>query len=113
MKFLNGLGVDVYTIINQIHDFLGFPPFPPSPPFPPLQPRHSTRRGVGISGLLQDLLDVLPLEELKALFDSKLQTSEYFKAFVEGIQSEEFAVSIHCIYLSYDSCCLWYVHTSV
>ena len=104
MKFLNDLGVDVYTIINQIHDFLGFPPF---------QPRHRIRRGVGINGLLQDLLDVLPLEELKALFDSKLQTSEYFKAFVEGIQSEEFAVSIHCIYLSYVSCCLWYVHTSV
>jgi hypothetical protein len=104
VKFLSDLGVDVYAIINQIHDILGFPPF---------VPRHSTRRGVGINGLIEDLLAVLPLEELKALFDLKLETSEYFKALVEGIQSEEFAVSIHCVYLSYVSCCLWYVHTSV
>jgi len=104
VKFISDLGVDVYTIINTIHDILGLPPF---------QPRHSTRRGVGLSGLFQDIAAVLPLDELKALFNYKLETSKDFQALVAGIQSEEFSVSIHCVYLSYVSCCLWYVHTSV
>ena len=108
MKFINDLGVDVYAIINTIHDILGLPPFQP-----PLQPRHSTRSGSGLKGLIDDIIAVLPLDELKALFNEKLETSPDFQALVAGIQSPEFAVSIHCVYLSYVSCCLWYVYTCV
>jgi hypothetical protein len=71
---------------------------------PPFEQRHSARRGVGVSGLLEDVLAVLPLDDLKALFDEKVQTSEDFQALIAGIQSPEFAVSIHCVYLSYVSC---------
>jgi len=71
---------------------------------PPIEPRHSARRGVGVSGLLEDVLAVLPLDNLKALFDEKVQTSKDFQALIAGIQSPEFAVSIHCVYLSYVSC---------
>jgi hypothetical protein len=104
VKFFTDLGVDVNTIINTIHEFLGLPPY---------QPKHSTRRGVGFSGLIEDIIAILPVDELKALFDEKIQTSPEFQALIAGIQSPEFAVSIRCVYLSYVSCCLGYVHTSV
>lgn len=98
MKFIGDLGIDIYTIINTIHDIIGLPPY---------QPKHSTRRGVGINGLLDDLIAVLPVEELKALYEEKLKTSPDFQALIAAIQSAEFAVSVHCVYLSYVSCCLW------
>jgi hypothetical protein len=99
---MNDLGVDVYELDNQIHDILGLPTF---------QPQQSIRRGVGLNGLIDDVIKVLPVDEFKALFDKKLQTSPEFQALVAAIQSHEFVVSIHRVYLSYVSCCLWYVHT--
>jgi hypothetical protein len=99
---MNDLGVDIYELNNQIHDILGLPPF---------QPKQSTRRDVGLNGLIDDVINVLPVDESKALFDKKLQSSPEFQALIAGIQSPEFVVSIHCVYLSYVSCCLWYVHT--
>jgi len=101
VKFLDDLGVDATGKINTIHDIIGLPP---------LQARRSTRRGVGVSGLVNDVLALIPVDELKALFQEKLQSSPDFQAFVKAVQSAEFQVSI---YLSYVSCCLWYVHTSV
>ena len=103
MKFLSDHGIDVVAIINTIHDVLGLPPF---------QPKQSTRRGVGINGLIDDVIAVLPLDDLRALFDEKLKNSEDFRALVEAIQSPEFAVRIHCFNLSYVPCLL-YVHTFV
>jgi hypothetical protein len=58
-------------------------------------PGKHIRRGVGISGLIDDIIAVLPIDDLKALFDKKLETSEAFKAFYETIQSPEFEVTIH------------------
>jgi hypothetical protein len=99
---MNDLGVDVYELDNQIHDILGLPPF---------QPKQSTRRGFGLNGLIDDVINVLPVHEFKALFDEKMQTSPVFQALVAAIQSPEFVVSIRCVYLSYVSYCLWCVHT--
>ncbi|GFG28203.1 hypothetical protein Cfor_06522, partial [Coptotermes formosanus] len=82
VRFINELGVDVYAIINKIHEILGLPPF---------EPKKDIRRGVGINGLIDDVIAVLPLEDLRALFDRKLETSEDFRALVKAIQSPEFA----------------------
>jgi hypothetical protein len=65
---------------------------------PPISPSKHTRRGVGVSGLIDDVIAVLPLEELRALFDNKLETSQDFKELVEAIQSPEFAVNIQYLY---------------
>jgi hypothetical protein len=104
LKFINNQGVDIYAIINEIHDILERHPF---------QPTNTTRMGVGIYGLIDDVFAVLPLDDLKALFDKKLETREYFKNMVTCLKSPVFVVSIHCVYLIYVSCCLCYVHTSV
>jgi hypothetical protein len=104
LKFINEYGVDVYEIIKEIHDILGLPP---------IQPTKTVRWGVGINGLIDDVIAVLPLDDLKALFEKKMETREYFKTLLTAIHSPEFLVSIHCVYLTYVSCCLCYVHTSV
>jgi len=68
--------------------------------------------GVGIYGFIDDVIAVLPLDELKALFEKKVETREYFKALVTVIHSPVFMVSIQSVYLPNVSCCLCHVHTS-
>jgi len=62
---------------------------------------------------MDDVVAVLPVNELKTLFDKKMETSKDFKSLVTAIHSPEFAVIIPCFYFSYVSCCLCYVHSSV
>ncbi|XP_069704566.1 uncharacterized protein [Periplaneta americana] len=82
-NFLKEHGLDVVDYINEIHSIIGLPPFvPPS--------RRHTRRGVGINGLIDDVIAILPVDELKALFQEKLETSPDFKALYEAIRSPEF-----------------------
>jgi len=69
--------------------------------------------GVGIYGLIDDVYAVLPLDDLKALFNMKIKTREYFKTIVTTIRSPVVVVSINWVYLNFVSCCLSYMHTSV
>ena len=93
----------MYATFNEIRDFLGFPPF---------RPTNTTRTGEGITGFIEDVIAVLPLEGLTALFDIKMETRELLKTLVRAIQSSVLMVNIHWVYL-HVSCCLFYVHTSV
>jgi hypothetical protein len=104
LKFISDHGVDIYAIINEIYYILGLPP---------LQPTNITRMGIGMYGLIDDVIAVLPLDDLKALFYMKMESREYFKTIFTTIHSPVFAVSIHCVYLNFVGCCLCYVHTSV
>ena len=102
MKFINDQDVNVYAIINEIHYILDLPPF---------QPKNITRMGIGIYGLIDDVIAVLPLDDLKAFFYTKMETREYFKTLVTTLHTPVFVVSIHCVYVTFSSCCLCYVHT--
>jgi hypothetical protein len=104
LKFITDYGVDVYAYIIEVYDILGLPPLPPS---------NITRLGVGFYGLFEDMIALLPLYDLKTLFDVKMETREYFKKVVTTIHSHLFLVSIHCVYLNFDGCCLCYAHTCV
>ena len=68
--------------------------------------------GVGIYGLIGDVIAVIPINELESLFVKKMETSKDFKTLVTAIQSPVFMVNIHCVYLNV-SCCLFYMHTSM
>ena len=96
-KFITDEGVDFYVIINEIRDILHLPPF---------QPTYTTRTGVGIYGFVDDVIAVLPLDDMKALFDKKTETREYFKILATVLKSPVFVVSIHCFYMNFVSCCL-------
>jgi hypothetical protein len=61
---------------------------------PPYEESKNTRRGVGIKGLLEDLLAVLPTDKLLDLFQEKQESSPDFKALVDAIRSPEFEVNI-------------------
>jgi len=104
LKYINDDGVDVYAIITEIHDKLGLPPFIPT---------NTTRMGVGIYGLMDDMKAKLPINELKVLLERKMETREYVKALVTAIRSPVIVVSIQCVYLPFVSCQLSYVHISV
>jgi hypothetical protein len=41
------------------------------------------------------LIAILPLDELRALFEEKLKSSEDFKALIDAIRSPEFKVNVH------------------
>jgi hypothetical protein len=68
--------------------------------------------GVGIYGLIDDVIADIPLDDLKALSDKEMEIREYFKTLIAALKSPAFVVSIHCVYLNV-SCCLCYVHSSV
>jgi hypothetical protein len=104
LKFISDNGVDIYAIINEIHDTLERHPF---------QPTNTTHKVVGIYGLIDDVAAVLPFNDLMTLFDKKMETSKNLKTLVTIIHSPVFMVSILHVYLNNVSCCLCYVHNSV
>jgi len=55
---------------------------------------------------------VIPLDDLAALLDKKLETRELFRSLLTAIRSLDVMVNIHCVYLNV-SCCLGYMHTSL
>jgi hypothetical protein len=68
--------------------------------------------GVGIYGLIDDVIAVIPLNDLAVFLDKKMETGEFFKNLLSAIRSLDVMVNIHCVYLNV-SCCLCYVHTSM
>ena len=78
-----------FAIINEIHDILGLPPF---------QPTKTTCMGVGIYGLIDDVIAVLPFHDLTALLDKKMETRRFVKILVTAIHSPLCMVNIHCVW---------------
>ena len=102
MKFINDDGFDVYAFIYEVNYILGLPPFPTT---------TTTRNGVGVYGLMTDVIAVLPLDDFKAYFDKKMENREYLKTMVTALKSM-LMVSIHFLYFNFIRCCFCYVHNS-
>ena len=52
-------------------------------------------------GFIDDVFAVLPVDDLKELFYTKMETREYFKAVVTTIHTAVCVVSMHCVYLTF------------
>jgi len=104
LKFINDDGVDVYALIYEVNHILGLPPLPTT---------NTTPQGVGIYGLMDDVIAVLPRDDLKALVEKKLETRQHLKTLVKALESPVVVVSIHFFYFNFVSCCLCYMHNSV
>jgi len=111
-KFINDQGVDVYAIINDIHDNIEKQPF---------QPKNTTRMPVSIYRLIEDMIAVLPLKGLTTFFDNKMEIRELFQTLVRAIHNPVLMVNIHwdyfhvsCFYFMYVLLCefLWSMHYS-
>lgn len=86
-NYLQESGLDVYGAVNQLHDFIGLPPLLPST-------RPTIKITGGVSGLIADLKAILPIEDIKALYYKKLETSIEFKNLIERLQSPKFQAII-------------------
>ena len=104
MKYIDDSVIDIYAIVNEIHDSLGYPPF---------QPTNNTRTGVSINGPIVDMIAAVLRKDINTLFYQKKETSQLYKALYTVIWTPEYTVSIHCVYMSNVSCYFWSVHISV
>ena len=78
--------------------------------------------GVGIYGLIRDVVAVLPLDDLTAFLDNKMGTKEFFKTLITTIRPSVLMVNIHFVYFNfsvaaYGMCILlceilWWMHYS-
>ncbi|XP_049799046.1 uncharacterized protein LOC126234400 [Schistocerca nitens] len=87
IAFLNYMyesGLDVYYYINWVHDLIGIPQLTP--------PSDATRStpSRSLSSMVDDIIAILPEEELEALCQEKLQTSPEFKEMYDRMRSPEF-----------------------
>ncbi|XP_049814342.1 uncharacterized protein LOC126260919 isoform X6 [Schistocerca nitens] len=83
LNFLESSGLDPYGFLNTIHDFLGIPPISK----PAIRMRRSSR---SLKSMLDEILAILPVDELKALYNEKLQTSPDFAELINRLSSDEF-----------------------
>ncbi|XP_068082098.1 uncharacterized protein [Anabrus simplex] len=80
LNFLVDHGLDAYTFLNRIHDLLGIPHVNPV----------SSRHTRSIRNLIDDIKALLPIEQIRALYHEKLETSPDFKNLYDTLSSEEF-----------------------
>ncbi|EAT34668.1 AAEL009165-PB [Aedes aegypti] len=81
LNYLEDAGLEVYELLNQVADFLGLNH---------VKPTKGVKSSGGLSGFVDEALALLPLKELKALFEEKLKTSPEFKAFFDKLSSTDF-----------------------
>ncbi|XP_051166231.1 uncharacterized protein LOC127284686 isoform X2 [Leptopilina boulardi] len=85
IKYLNDVGLDVYTLLNQFHDFLGLDHITPS-----IVVYGAYKITGGLPGLIEDVKALLPVDKIEALYKKKLETSPEFAALIKKISSTEF-----------------------
>nr|CAD7206337.1 unnamed protein product [Timema douglasi] len=90
--YLYKSGVDIYTFINNINDYLGLPHVEPKTRS--LPSKRTFRE------FLDDVEAILPIDDLIALFKEKQQSSPDFAAFVDRISSPEFHAFVDRMYNS-------------
>ncbi|CAD7085651.1 unnamed protein product [Hermetia illucens] len=83
------LYLDAAYYFNILAGILGFP-----------EVRNQTRaaaRTAGFRGLLLDILELIPVDELKALLDQKLKSDYYVQVAFQKINSDEFGSIIEAL----------------
>ncbi|KYN04372.1 PREDICTED: protein G12-like [Cyphomyrmex costatus] len=93
MDYIHNAGIDIYKIVNKINSALKLPPLTP--------PSYSIGTYItgGIKGFIQDILDVLPRQQFKDLYEEKLKTSKAFADFIAQLKSENFQHIVNKLYV--------------
>ncbi|XP_072936543.1 uncharacterized protein [Epargyreus clarus] len=79
--FMASKGYDMESVMIFINTALNLPPF---------EKPNVSRNGKGISGVFEAMVDSLPLDDMKKLFEIKLQTTPEIAQLFETINSQEF-----------------------
>lgn len=85
--FCEDLYFDIYFYLNSLSWFLGLPQVTRPPKL--IQAQSSQFRS-GFHGMLQDLLNALPSDEIKKTYKKLYDEDEFLQAAVKKLQSEEF-----------------------
>lgn len=86
LDYLHNHGSDIYTLLNKFHEILEI---------------ESSHRGNvaratygGLKGFVAELEKLIPVEQLYALYDRKLEESPVFREFVEFVKSESSQIGV-------------------
>nr|AYV99603.1 venom polypeptide [Dolopus genitalis] len=77
---------DAYYYYNRVAEILGLPPLDR----PLFEELYAARARPGLVGMIQDMLDVMPLEKMKAHLKEKIENDEYAKKGIALLRSEDF-----------------------
>lgn len=89
LEYLQEAGLDVYNFLNKLHEILELKPINP-----PLKASSFARITGGLPGFIKDIKEVLPIEDIAAMYNEKLETSAPLKDLLEHVQTPEFQVMI-------------------
>lgn len=82
VELLQSEGYDVQSILNFINNALQLPPYD--------IPKKDLKPGKGLSGLFEEIMATLPVEDIQKLFEQKLESNKRLAEIFETINSEEF-----------------------
>lgn len=93
MDYIHNAGIDIYKMVNLMNSALGLPPLTP-----PNYYVADVQITGGVKGYVQDILAVLPKQQLQNLYDKKLKTSKAFADFIKQLQSDNFQQIVNKVY---------------
>lgn len=80
-NYLTSKGYDVISLINFINSLYELPPY---------EANHIVRNRRGISNMIEKVIEVLPLDKMKELFEYKLENNKEVADLFNTLTSEEF-----------------------
>ncbi|XP_071560668.1 uncharacterized protein [Temnothorax nylanderi] len=90
VAYLEKAGIPVVKAIQELHHAIGMEKYvPPNVKSYFMSLIKTQKIGDGMQGLLRDLYNVLPLDEIDALHAKKMRTSKVFVKFIRTLSSEE------------------------
>ncbi|XP_071639787.1 uncharacterized protein [Temnothorax longispinosus] len=90
VAYLEKAGIPVVKAIQELHYAIGMEKYvPPNVKSYFMSLIKTQKIGDGMQGLLRDLYNVLPLDEIDALHAKKMRTSKVFVKFIRTLSSEE------------------------
>ncbi|KAG5332150.1 G12 protein, partial [Acromyrmex charruanus] len=92
MDYIHNAGIDIYKIVNELNSALKLPPLTPPSYF------IGTYITGGINGYIQDILAILPQQQLRILYEKKLTTSKEFADLVAQLKSDNFQQIVNQVY---------------
>ncbi|XP_011863051.1 PREDICTED: uncharacterized protein LOC105559404 [Vollenhovia emeryi] len=92
MDYIHNAGIDIYKMVNMFNSALGLPPLTP--------PSYAIGVQItgGLKGYVQDILAILPKQQLQDLYKKKLETSKAFADFIKQLESDNFQQIVNKVY---------------
>lgn len=97
--YMREIGLDIVPAIQELHKALGMEEYVP----PKTQGVFKSQIGIlkigdGMKGMIQDLYNILPLDEIDALYKEKMRNSKVFADFIGKITSPDMQKIIDNLY---------------